>query len=252
VNQQESALSTPPEQSERPDSTIPGWRPLYILISPSRVFQTVAEQPFQHSNWLVPLLISTTVVILSLFAIQSNPHYTETNLRAWQVASLVDRGAINRAQGDQLLASLVPPASAAISVILCSFTGVFMSALILWLIGRVIFHRPIAYAKTLEVAALSSIVLALTCVITAFFVALSGNVQFQPTLALFITDFDPTNKVHLVLKSINLFQIWLVMTMATGLAKLCEIRIWPAFLWIAGYWILLKTLLKVLSHNPDF
>jgi hypothetical protein len=64
-----------------------------------------------------------------------------------------------------------------------------------------------------------------------------------PSLALFITHFNPKNGVHLFAAAANIFSFWLLGVMAVGLSQLADVRFSKALFAVAIYWLVFITFL---------
>lgn len=246
----QSTLGTPDAGTEeQPGDMSFSIRLWKVLVAPGVAFTEITACPARHAHWIFPALLSAVTGVLVLFWIQTQPRYIENDLRTAQVTMLVDAGKMTEAEGQDLLGSLAPPISAAASVVLSSFLGTFWAAFVLWGMAKVIFQCKVPYVKALEVAGLSCMVLAANTLIIAFLVKLTGNPQAQPSLALFLAKFDPTNKLHLALQSANLCHLWIVYTLTLGLSRLCGMRFPQVFPWTFGYWIALRVILIVLCRG---
>ena len=72
-----------------------------------------------------------------------------------------------------------------------------------------------------------------------------GRSTATPSLALVVSDFDPANKMHLVMGALNLVQVWMILIMGLGLARLARVPFARAGLLVIA-WYLLQTSALVL------
>jgi hypothetical protein len=64
-----------------------------------------------------------------------------------------------------------------------------------------------------------------------------GSIHATPGLALAISNFDPDNKLHVLLSSVNVFTIWYLAVLSIGLGKLANVKTAKAAIWVFGLWI---------------
>jgi Yip1 domain len=225
---------------------------LNVFAAPSDVFNEIKAAPPRVANWLVPVLLSVIVGVISCFIIFAQPGVRQA-IHEQQVKALdqqVQKGKITQAQEDQFLQMserFTGPTMLAIfgsfGVVLNSFITVFWWALLLWLFGRWFLKAQFHYLKAVEVAGLASVIIALGLVLTALLAACLGRLDSTPSLALFVSDFDPTRRTHLLLGAANPVYFWHTGVLAVGLAKLSAAPAAKAAAVVFSYWVLAELLL---------
>jgi hypothetical protein len=163
---------------------------------------------------------------------------------------MVQQGKMTQAQEDQALQVMekfTGPTMLAvfgsIGLVLYSFVSLFGWALVLWLLGRWFLKARFDYLKAVEVAGLASMIFALGFIISTLLAVILGRLYAGPSLALLVTDFDPKNRVHLLLGAMNVFYFWHTTVLAVGLAKLSGGSMTRVFLVVFGFWVLMELLL---------
>jgi hypothetical protein len=227
-------------------------RLMNVFAAPGEVFAEIKQAPTSVANWLVPLLIYAVVGVISVCIMFAQPAIRQT-IHDQQVKALdqqVQQGKMTQAQEDQALQVMekfMGPTMLAIigsfGLVIYSFVSVFGWALVLWLAGRWLLKSRFDYMKVLEVAGLSSVIVALGMVITTLLAVILGRLYAGPSLALLVDNFDPKNRGHLLLGAFNLIYLWHAGVLAVGLAKLSGAPAAKAAAVVFGFWVLIELLL---------
>lgn len=227
-------------------------RLLNVIAAPGDVFTEIKSAPTQVANWLVPVLLFAVVGIISVCIMFSQPAIRQT-IHDQQVKALdkqVQQGKMTQAQEDQALQVMdkfMGPTMLAvfgsIGMVMTSFISVFWWALVLWLLGRWLLKAHFGYLKAVEVAGLSSLIISLGMVIGTPLCVIFGRLNAGPSLALLVSDFDLSNRVHLLLGAANAIYFWHTVVLAVGLAKLSGASTARAALVVFTYWVLIELLL---------
>jgi len=77
-------------------------------------------------------------------------------------------------------------------------------------------------------------------VISTLLAVILGRLYAGPSLALLVSNFDPTNRGHLLLGAFNLTYLWHTGVLAIGLAKLSDGSTSKALAVIFGFWVLME------------
>ena len=250
----ESTVPVPEPQAVEPQSpaTSLGEKLLNVFAAPGEVFAEIKTVPKRSANWLVPVLINAVVGVVSVCILFAQPAIQQT-IRDQQVKVLdqqVQKGKMTQAQEDQALQVINrfmgPTAMAvfgSISIVIYGFASIFWWALILWLLGRWFLKSRFNYAKAVEVAGLSSIILALAVIIGTLLAVILGRLYAGPSLALLVGNFNPANRIHLMLGAANLIYFWHTTVLGVGLAKLTGAPMAKSLAIILPYWLLAELLL---------
>lgn len=227
-------------------------RLLNVVAVPGDVFAEIKTAAPSVANWLVPILLFIVVGVISCFVIFAQPAVLQT-IHEQQVKALdkqVQQGKMTQAQENQalqLMEKFTGPTIMAVfgsfSIILGSFASVFWWALLLWLFGRWFLKTRFNYLKAVEVAGLGSVITTLGMVVGTLLVVILGRLYVGISPALLINDFDPTNRQHLLLGALNLFNLWHAGVLSVGLAKLSGASLARPAMVVFGYWALATVLL---------
>lgn len=99
----------------------------------------------------------------------------------------------------------------------------FGAALVLWLVSKFALKASAGYGKYLEVYGLSGWIGILGFLVTILMVVAMNSLYATPSLGLMVSsEYDTTNKMHLVMSSINLFGIWQAVVIGIGLSKMAD------------------------------
>lgn len=233
-----------------PVNSLPG-RLLNVIAAPGELFDEIKASPASVANWLVPVLLFAIIGVISVCIMFTQPAIQQT-IRDQQVKALdkrVQQGKMTQAQEDQALQVMdkfMGPKMLAVfgsfGVVTNSFISVFWWALVLWLCGRWFLKARFDYLKAAEVAGLSSVIMTLGMVIGTLLCVIVGRLNAGPSLALLVTDFDLSNRVHLLLGAANAIYFWHTAILAIGLAKLSGASTARAMLVVFAYWVLIELL----------
>ncbi len=238
-----------------PDATS-GSTPLYerclnIFVSPGEVFEEVVASPRSTADWRLPVLLNCLagIVLFLVVAARSPVLQGPDGERLSRLTSSVSAnppGAAAATFGDagsEALARLVGP----LAIVAVNFAGTFWSALVLWLVGRLFLKTRFPFLKTVEIAGLTTVILALGTVVTALLVWVTGDGFARPAMSLLVGEFNPANKFHQALAAMNFFHVWMAAVLSIGLAKLSDVSAREVAVWVFGYWIVLRLALILLA-----
>jgi hypothetical protein len=241
---------TPPsvgEASPLPTSLIA--RLMNVVVTPGEVFDEVKAGKPCYQNWLVPLVLATLIGAVYVFVVFSQPAVLqglrETQQRQFQ--KQVTAGKMTQQQADkaaEVTEKFMTPAVMKLFGIVGAVFGnvvwLFLAALGLWLLGKLVFKGGFSYLQTVEVSGLAMMIAILGAIISMLLVVVTGNMYMTPGPALLIHDYDPANKTHLLLSSLNVMTLWYVAVLAVGLARLSGVSSAQAGSWLFGIWVLFK------------
>jgi len=245
-------MPAPPPAAAPPPTTSLAGRLLNVFAAPGEVFDEIKVSPRSTANWLVPVLLFAVVGVISVCVMFAQPAIQQT-IHDQQVKAydkMVQQGKITQAQEDQILQmmeKLMGPTVLAVfgsvGIVLYSFVSLFGWALVLWLLGRWLLKARFNYMKTVEVAGLSSVIIVLGMAISTPLCVIFGRLNAGPSLALLVSDFDLSNRVHLLLGAANAIYLWHTAVLAIGLARLSGAATGKALLVVFGFWVLIELLL---------
>jgi len=156
----------PVEEVQRPASSLAG-RLLNVFAAPGDVFDEIRTSTPSTANWLVPLLLTCLVGIGYVFAVFSQESILqsmrETQEKAMQ--KQVDARKLTQQQADQrleLAQQFAGPTMikvfGSVGVVVVNLVMLFFVALVVWLVGKLVFNGGFSYLKAMEVAGLAGAV----------------------------------------------------------------------------------------------
>jgi len=226
-----------------------------VFVAPGDVFEEVKVSAPTVSNWLAPVLILAVTGIISTLVIFSQPTVIQ-QIREQQAKVFdqqVKAGKMTQAQADQASAvaeKFAGPAmlkiTGSVGAVFSSFVAIFWYALVLWLLGLLVLKAKFDFLKALEVAGLSLMIAVLGALVTMLLTVIFGKAT-APSLALFVSHFDPKNPVHLLLATANFFTFWQLGVLAAGLARLATSSFGKALAALVVFWAVVQTALILFS-----
>ena len=243
-----ASLEPQPATPPAPTTSLAG-RLLNVIAAPGDVFGEVKTSAPSVANWLVPIALWVIVGVISVCVMFAQPAIQQT-IHDEQVKAMdkqVQQGKMTQAQEDQalqIMSKFMGPTMLAvfgsIGLICYSFVSLFGWALILWLAGRWFFKTRYGYLKAVEVAGLASLIIMLGMIVSTLLAVILGRLYAGPSLALLVSNFDPTNRVHLLLGAFNLIYLWHTGVLSIGLAKLSDGSTSKALAVLFGFWMLME------------
>jgi len=239
----------PVEAVQRSASSLAG-RLLNVFAAPGDVFDELKTARHASGNWLVPILIVMLATIASFALILSQPTIQQ-QLVEMQEKAIDQQEAAGKIKPEQarqfkeLLEKMPPWAMQLVGIVqgvIAGFAGTFWWALVLWLLSKVVFKSNVGFLKALEASGVTMMIFALSVVITTLLVVIFGNLMARPALSVFLNEFDPISKVHLLLGSVNLFYLWSTAVPALALSKLSNAPFGKAAAWFFAFWAVSRVL----------
>lgn len=96
----------------------------------------------------------------------------------------------------------------------------FIFTAIVFFFGRVIFKSEMSFIQSMEINGLASMIAVLGTVLTTLLTVIYGKLGMTPGLILLIGQYNPTNKLHIILSVLNLTSLWYIAVLALGLSRL--------------------------------
>jgi hypothetical protein len=228
-----------------PPATSLGTRLTNVFVAPAEVFDEVKASPPTAANWVVPTVIAIIAGVIYTMVVFSQPGVLQ-NMRDAQdkkMQELVATGKMTQAQADQssqITEKFMTPtffkAIGILAVVIFNPVSLFLFAAVLWLVGRYALQGKFEYMKAVEVAGLAAMISVLGALVSMLLAVIYANPAMTPSLVLFVSHFDPQNKVHLLLSALNLMTLWYIGVLALGLAKLSGATFGKAAAWLYGLW----------------
>lgn len=261
-----------PPPIDSADSTPPTPMPLLarmmnVFAVPGEVFENIRRSPNAPSSWVMPILIACVVSVLAALILYSQPAVVAQTRQMMNqqfekqrvaIQKQVDDGKMEQARADEALEGMekgfefmTRPGSLkvlhSVGGVVVGFVRVFWWAFALWLLSLLLLRVRIPYVKALEVTGLSSLIGTLGILVTLLLQINLGRPSATPSLALGLSDFDPSNKMHMVLGALNLVQVWMILVMGLGLARLTNMPFARASLLVVAFYFLQTSALVLMG-----
>ena len=226
-----------------------------VFAAPGELFDEVKVTRTRMVNWLVPAIIASIVGVAFTLVMFSQPgilrqiHQQQERTFEKQVQA----GKMTQKQADQALemtqkfSGPMMKIFGAVGAVVTSFVRLFWWGLVLWVIGRWLLKANIPYMKAVEVVGLSSMIAVLGGIVALLLMVILGKMFASASLALFVSDFDMTNKKHFLLGAVNVFNFWMVVVMGLGLARVTGTSFGRATLFFLAYWVAMSLALIALG-----
>ena len=221
-----------------------------IFASPGEVFENVRLTGPTNSNWLVPWLVYLVISLLTNQFIIGNPSLAD-QLGATikeqfdkSVKPAITEGKLTQEEADKQYEQFARPGSAGFMMLSIggmmfgSIAVLFALALFYWLVGKSAMNAAAPYMKVAEVVGLTFFIGSLERLVTTLLMFATDSIQSSPSLALFLSNVDLTNKAHVALSKVNAFTFWDLTVTSIGLSKLFQRDFAKVFVLILALWLL--------------
>jgi hypothetical protein len=216
-----------------------------MFVAPTEVFDEVKAGPPTPANWIMPTVISIIAGVIYTMVVFSQPGVIQ-NMRDAQekkMQEMVARGKMTQAQADQssqITEKFMTPtffkAIGILGVVIFTPLWLFFIAAVMWLLGRYVLHGNFEYMKAVEATGLAAMISALGGIVSMLLAVIYANPAMTPSPVLFVSHFDPQNRVHVLLSALNVMMIWYIVVLAIGLARLSGAPFWKPAVWLFGLW----------------
>lgn len=198
-----------------------------LFAAPTELFDNIRDTPPTPSTWVIPLLIFCLAAVGMYFFLLTNDAIVAQiqGIMDKQFEKALAEGRMTQAQADQASQFMNPSSPwpkliQSVSVVLLSAAMLFVMALLYWLVGKFVMKGNAPYMKVVEVVGIVLLVGALGKVVGGMMSYASSSIFADASLAFFVGEFDPENKVHVFLSACNVFTFWSLGLVALGLARL--------------------------------
>jgi hypothetical protein len=201
-----------------------------IFTSPSEIFQKLKNTAPSPMLWVMPLIAMLLIVTFTVFMLFTNePLKAEMKeIQSKSIQKMVDEGKLTQEQADQAESRTESMGSMMIvfgviggAVFIAAYY--FGGALFLWLASKTILKSAVGYGKHLELYGCASWIGVLGGIVTVLMMVGLGSMAATPSGALALMgNFDHTNKLHMLLASLNIFSIWQTTVIGIGLSKFSD------------------------------
>lgn len=200
-----------------------------IFASPGELYENVRLTGPTTSNWLIPWLIFIIISIALNQLMMSNPELVDQmrSMMRGRIDEAVTEGRITQEMADQQVEQFGPGSTLFTitslgGMAIVTFAAMFALGLVYWLVGKSVMKATAPYMKVVEVIGLTYFIGTLEQIVTGILVFIRGKLFSTASLALFITDFNLQDKMHVALSKVNIFTFWMLIVTAIGLAKLFQ------------------------------
>jgi hypothetical protein len=247
------STGSPPSEAAVPRMS---WlaRLLNIFAIPGAVFEDVKLSRFSWPTWIMPIVLAAVVGSAALtFVLTPEVLQQFRDGQKETYAKMVAEKKMAQSDADQMLKLLewlsqpaVARAIGSIGVIVISILRVFWWAFALWLLARIFLKVRLAFPKTLEIAALATLVIVLASLIGSL-LTFRQPPAADDTIAETVKDLQARSRSPLYLVLANVFSIWFVGLLSAGLARLAGARFAQTFMMVMGVWIAVQLMLALLG-----
>lgn len=217
-----------------------------IFASPGELFENVRTTGPTTSNWLIPWIIFVVVAIALGQLVVNNPSLADqlgATIRE-KFDQQVQEGDMTQEQADQAYEQFAKPGSTFFTLMqiggiaVGSLAALFALGLLYWLVGKSAMGATVQYMKVIEVVGLTFFIGTLEQIVTTFLAFAADSIYATPSLAIFVSDFDVDNKLHVALSKINAFTFWDLSVVSIGLSKIFQRDFPKVLVLVFALWIL--------------
>lgn len=210
-----------------------------MFTTPGEVFDELKAGRWWVTNWLVPVVLSVLLGVISTLVIFSQEAVV-FQLRQQQERVLEKKlakvPAEQREQAIQVLQKFTSPmvlkGIGVASSVTVPFFWLFGVSLAVWLIGRFLLKGSLEYLQAVELCGLSGMIWVPGGILWMLLVLITGNINSNAGPILLVREFDPGNLAHLFLASLNVITFWYIAVLGLGLARLTGVSWLKANLWL--------------------
>ena len=200
-----------------------------VFAAPGELYENVRLAPKTTSNWLVPWIIFAVVAVIMGQVMMSNPSLTDQlgAVIRQKLEKQVQEGKMPSEQADRAF-EFTRPGSMTFTItriagsVVGPLIALFVLGLIYWALGKSVMKAQSPYMKVVEVVGLTFLIGALEQIVTTLLMFLFDSIFASPSLALFVSNFNLENKLHVILSKINIFTFWSMAVLSIGLSKLFQ------------------------------
>jgi hypothetical protein len=219
-----------------------------VLVAPGEVFEEVKGSPPTPANWTLPLILATLMGIIYTFVIFSQPAVLQTmkENQEKRMQQQVLAGKMTQKQADaasdmtdRFMTPTMLKIFGSIGCIIANPAFLFLTAVVLWPIGRYGLHGSFSYMKAVEVVGLCLVISVLGVIISMLLAVIYGNPAMTPGPILLVGHFEQGNRLHALLSALNVVTLWYIGVLSVGLSRLSGASVVAAAVWLFGLWAVL-------------
>jgi hypothetical protein len=224
-----------------------GARLMNVVATPGEVFEQVRDNPPDHANWWLPLVLFAVLGIISTWVIFSQPSIIQRMHEAQEQAMEKQMANVPPAQRQQAMdmaERFSGPAMLKLVGVVTSVGGsafwLFGMALVMWAVAVIFYKAPVTYLKAMEASGLAMMIMIVSVVVNLLLILIIGNVMARPSPALFLSNSDPTTPAFMLLNAFDVMTLWYLAVAAIGMGRLCRRSMLVPALCLYGIWAVLK------------
>lgn len=215
-----------------------------ILTEPEATYTNLKTAGHKVSDWLIPTLIFTIVIAIGTYFRMTNPEFVERMRQEQQtrMEEMVKEGKMTQEQASRSNQQLenIGPMIAIFSVVGVLFTVplfIIVLGLIYWLILKFLFKGKSGFGLALAAYGLAAYFGAIDQLISLLLALVTNNMFASLSPALLLTP-DPHAMTFKILNALNPIQIWSMIVLGIGLARVHELPRAKTYGLVFGLWAL--------------
>ncbi len=220
-------------------------RMVNIFAAPGELFDNVRLTPPTATNWLIPMLLFIVVAFIMSQIMFMNPSLVSqmTELMRKGIDDAVVQGRMTQDQADQAAAFTKPGSTMfmiqqVLGLIIISPVALFLLSLVYWLLGKWAMKGTAPYIKVVEVVGLTFFISIVESIVSTMLMNLMDSITASPSLALFVSNFNVEDKLHMALAKVNIFTFWDLSVISIGLSRLFQRDLPKVLVLVFALWIL--------------
>jgi hypothetical protein len=217
-----------------------------FFAAPGDLFDEIRTTPNTPSNWIIPMISFIIIAIVMNQLILQNPslaHQT-AQVAGREIEKAVQEGRMSEQQAEQAFAFTKPGSvmfmlTQVVGIAVISPLILFLMALVYWLLGRWGMNASAPYMKVVEVVGFTFLVGATESIVTTILMTALDSIYATPSLALAVLqNFQPEDKLHMVLAKVNVFTFWDLGISSFALARLFQRDFPKVLVLVVALWLL--------------
>ena len=202
-----------------------------ILTEPSSTFAHIRATGPRTVDWLIPVLLMSIILGLSMFVRFSNPETAAQMMQQQEVAiqKQVDEGKMTQEQADQVHQQMAQFAGftrvfASLGAVLGYAVVFFILCLLYWLLVRFVMKGEVTFSFILSVVGLAAFITAIDQIIALLLMVLTNNAFANLSPALLFGG-DPQSMSFRILLILAPLAVWAQYVIGVGFAKVANISV---------------------------
>ena len=211
-----------------------------VIFSPRETFAAVAARP----RWLGVTVITLTIVAASYYVILSSPEMQQ-GIVDQQVNAMESRGSVvsdEQFAGIERFISYLPMIYVAVIVILGPLFSAAIAGIVMWIFTAMMGGSG-TFRQVFAVMAHAGVISTLSAVFVAGMILAGVKPQgVRPpgaNLGVFLPMLEDTSFLFVMLRTIDLFLLWWMVTLATGLSVLYKRKTGPIATTFIGIYVVI-------------